>query len=124
MKYLPRVLSSPIDYRAGCYHLGNIPMHIVTQKRLGDFAMKHPAADVPLRVWEAIISAARYKNPHEVKPDFGASVDFIGDGKTVFDCSGNKYRIVVKMLYQAGKVIIRHVLTHHQYDRHIKDGTL
>ena len=51
-------------------------------------------------------------------------MDLIGKGKTVFDIGGNKYRIVAKMLYRAGKVLIRHVLTHKEYDQHIKDGTL
>ena len=98
-------------------------MHIITQKRLRDFAKTHPAADVPLRVWEAMMRTKKYKNPHEVEKDF-PSVDFIGKGKTVFDIGGNKYRTVAKMLYRAGKVLIRHVLTHKEYDQHIKDGTL
>jgi mRNA interferase HigB len=98
-------------------------MHVITQKRLRDFANKHPTADVPMRVWEAMMRSNKYKNPHEVKADF-PSVDFIGSGKTVFDIGGNKYRIVAKMLYKAGMVLIRHVLTHKEYDKHIKDGTL
>jgi mRNA interferase HigB len=99
-------------------------VHIITQSRLREFAKKHSAADVPLRVWEAMMRQKKYKTPHEVKADFGASVDFIGGGKTVFDCGGNKYRIVVKMLCKRGWVLIRHVLTHKEYDKHIRAGTL
>ena len=51
-------------------------------------------------------------------------MDFVGGNKTVFDIGGNKYRLVVKMLYKRGWVLIRHVLTHKEYDRKIKDGTL
>lgn len=98
-------------------------MHIITQARLRAFAKKHPAADRPLRVWEAMMRGNKYKNSHEVKAHF-PSVDFIGGGKTVFDIGGNKYRLVVKMLYKRGWVLIRHVLTHKEYDKHIKDGTL
>jgi mRNA interferase HigB len=99
-------------------------MHIITQTRLRDFAKKHPAADTPLRVWEAMVRGKKYKNPHEVKTDFGGSVDFIGNGKTVFDVGGNKYRVVCKMLYKRGWCLIRWVLTHKEYNQKIEDGTL
>lgn len=69
------------------------------------------------------MNAKRYTNSHEVKADF-PSADFIGDGKTVFNVGGNKYRLVVKMLYREGKVLIRHVLTHKEYDRKIRDKSL
>jgi mRNA interferase HigB len=98
-------------------------MHVITQTKLRQFAKMHPAADVPLRVWESMMRAKKYRNPHEVKEDF-PSVDFIGDGKTVFDIGGNKFRLVVKILYKRGWVLIRHVLTHREYDKHIHDGTL
>lgn len=99
-------------------------MHIITQTRLRDFAKQHVAADVPLRVWEAMMRTKKYKKPNDLKTDFGAKVDFIGGNKTVFDIGGNKYRLVVKMLYKRGWVLIRHVLTHEEYDRRIEDGTL
>lgn len=98
-------------------------MHIITQTRLRAFARDHPDADVPLRAWQSIMRAKKYKHPHEVKRDFGA-VDFLGSGKTVFNIGGNKYRLVTKILYRAGQVLIRHVLTHREYDRLIKLGRL
>jgi mRNA interferase HigB len=98
-------------------------MHVITQTRLREFARRYPDSDVPLRVWERMMNAKRYKNSHEVKADFPAA-DFLGGGKTVFDIGGNKYRLVVKMLYRGGKVLIRHVLTHKEYDRKIKDESL
>jgi mRNA interferase HigB len=98
-------------------------MHIITQTRLREFAKRHHDADTPLRVWEAMMRAKKYRTPHEVKEDF-PSVDFIKGGKTVLDIGGNKYRLVVKMLYRRGWVLVRHVLTHKEYDKKSKDGTL
>ena len=98
-------------------------MHIITQTRLRVFARSHPDADVPLRAWESIMRAKKYKNPHEVKKDF-STVDFLGSGKAVFDIGGNKYRLVTKILYRAGQILIRHVLTHKEYDRLMKLGKL
>lgn len=99
------------------------PMHIITQTRLRQFASAHPSADGPLRAWETIMRGKKYKNWHEVKQDF-ATADVIPSGKTVFNIGGNRYRLVTKMLYRAGQVLIRHVLTHKEYDRLIKLGKL
>ena len=98
-------------------------MHIITQTRLRIFAKEHPDADGPLRVWEAIMRAKRHKNPHEVKADF-ATADFPGNSRAVFNIGGNKYRLVTKILYRAGRVLIRHVVTHSDYDRLMKLGKL
>ena len=43
---------------------------------------------------------------------------------TVFNITGNKYRLVVTMRYDMGAVFIRHVVTHKEYDRLTKSGSL
>ena len=48
----------------------------------------------------------------------------LGGGVTVFDIGGNKYRLVVTMRYDLGRVYIRHVLTHAEYDRRSRSGDL
>ena len=98
-------------------------MHVITQTRLRHFATEHPDADIPLRAWQTIMRAKKYRNPHELRADFG-SVDFLGDGRTVFNIGGNKYRLVTKILYRRGQVLIRHVLTHKEYDRLVRLGQL
>jgi mRNA interferase HigB len=93
-------------------------VHIITQTRLREFAREHPDADGPLRAWESIIRAKKYKTPHEVRADFG-TVDFTGGGKAIFNIGGNKYRLVTKIMYRWGKILILEVWTHKQYDRSV-----
>lgn len=64
-----------------------------------------------------------YRTPNEVRADFG-SVDFLKGRVTIFDIGGNKYRLSVTMRYDMQRVYIRHVMTHAEYDRRTKDGTL
>lgn len=98
-------------------------MHIITRKRLREFAERWPDAAEPLDDWFRLMRSKRYASPHEVKKDF-ASASFLGGSKTVFNIGGNKYRLVVNMRYDLDRVYIRHVLTHEEYDERTRNGTL
>ena len=39
------------------------------------------------------------------------------DRRTFFNLGGNKYRLITSIHFNRGKVYIRHVLTHAEYDR-------
>lgn len=48
---------------------------------------------------------------------FGTSVDFVGDSRAIFDIGGNKYRLIVHVAYPYGRVLIKFIGTHADYDR-------
>ncbi|NNC30964.1 type II toxin-antitoxin system HigB family toxin [Longimicrobium terrae] len=70
-----------------------------------------------------MMRAHQYETPHEIRAHFPAA-DFLKGGITVFDIGGNKYRLVVTIRYDMGRVYIRHVLTHDEYDERTADGSL
>ena len=98
-------------------------MHIITRTRLTIFGLAHPDAAQQLRDWARIIRRKRYHSHLELRSDFPRA-DFIGPHKVVFDICGNRYRLVVDMRYDLGRVYVRHVVTHQEYDRQIKRGLL
>ena len=98
-------------------------MHIVTRQRLTGFGRKHAEADGELREWIRILQRKQYRTSAEVKRDF-PSVDFIGGRKAVFNVCGNNYRLVVWFVFEMGRVFVRHVVTHAEYDRLIRRGEL
>jgi mRNA interferase HigB len=59
---------------------------------------------------------ARFSKPGELLAVFG-SADLIGGARVVFDIGGNKYRLIADVNYGKGRVYIRAVLTHEEYDR-------
>ena len=65
----------------------------------------------------------RYASHLQVRQDF-PTVDFIGPRKAVFNVAGNRYRLIVDMRYDLGRICIRHVVTHAEYDRLMKRGLL
>lgn len=98
-------------------------MHIITRTRLTAFGRKYAGAVGPLREWVRVMRRKQYRGHFQVRQDF-PRVDFIGTRRAVFDVGGNRYRLVVDMRYDLGRVYIRHVVTHAQYDRLMERGLL
>jgi mRNA interferase HigB len=70
-------------------------VHVITRKRLREFSARHKDAVKPLDAWFQ-----------------------------VFNIGGHKYRLVVNVRYDLGRVYIRHVLTHEEYDEIMAKGAL
>ncbi len=98
-------------------------MRIISRKALREFADRHADAGASLDTWYRIVKGREYRSPHELRADF-PSVSFLGARRTVFNIGGNKYRLVADMRYDLGRVYVRHVLTHDEYDRRSIEGTL
>ncbi len=97
------------------YEIYTAQVHVITRKRLRDFAVRYREAAEPLAIWYAIMAKTDFGTFAELKRVFG-SVDKVGKF-TVFDIGGNKYRLIAAIHYNRRKVYIRHVLTHAEYDR-------
>ena len=92
-------------------------MQIIAKRTLRQFWEKHPPAETPLRVWFALVSAAQWSGPADVKAAFGGTVDFVAGNRVIFDISGNKYRLVIHVAHRFRRVLVKFVGTHAQYDR-------
>ena len=98
-------------------------MHIITRTRLTEFGSRHHDADQLLRDWARIIRRKHYTRHLDVRRDFPRA-DFVGSSKVIFNICGNRYRLVVDMRYDLGRVYVRHVVTHQEYDRLMKRDSL
>lgn len=90
-------------------------MHIITFKRLKECWELHPDVEQPLRAWYQHVERAAWKTPEDIKRDF-ASASIIANNRVVFNIKGNAYRLVVKIEYRLGRIYIRFVGTHREYD--------
>lgn len=98
-------------------------MHIITRSRLVQFGRTHAEAASELRDWARIVRRRQYRTPLEVKADF-PTVSFVGSRRAVFNICRNDYRLVVDIRYDLGRVYVRHIVTHREYDRLIEKGLL
>lgn len=92
-------------------------MQILARRTLRQFWQRHPQAEGPLRAWFSAASKARWRGPHDVKRQFGGTVDFVADNRLIFDAGGNKYRLICHVSYDFGRVLVKFVGTHAEYDR-------
>lgn len=90
-------------------------MHIITRKRLLEFARKHPETESALEHWYRIMKHSNFDNFASLRSTF-PSADGVGK-LTVFNIGGNKARLIAAIHYNRRKVYIRHVLTHEEYDK-------
>lgn len=93
-------------------------MHVIKQKTLVEFFTQpeHRDAEGPLRAWYNEAKHAQWASPADVKAHFG-SASILKDNRVVFNISGNKYRLVVKINYYSKTVFVRFIGTHREYDK-------
>jgi mRNA interferase HigB len=91
-------------------------MRIIKRKTLKDFWDNHPDAEQPLKTWLKFSRQADWRNPAEVKADYG-NASILGENRICFNIAGNKYRLVVKVNYPYRVIYIRFIGTHVEYDR-------
>ena len=46
-----------------------------------------------------------------------ATVDFVGDNRVIFDLGGNKYRLIVHVSFTFGRLLVKFIGDHAEYDR-------
>ena len=90
-------------------------MHLITRKRLLDFAKKHPDCSTALESWYRIVKRTDFNSFTELWQTF-PSADKISN-LTAFNIGGNKARLIAAVHYNIHRIYIRHTLTHKEYNR-------
>ena len=89
-------------------------MHVITRKRLNEFAKLHPDTQNALVQWYKLVKQNKFASFVELRELF-PSADLVGK-LTVFNIGGNKVRLIAAIHYNRQKVYIRAVLNHAEYD--------
>src|SRR5258708_37913946 len=92
-------------------------MQVIARRTLREFGRRSRHAAGPIRAWVAVAAKARWANPAAIKRQFGSTVDFVGDNRVIFDLGGNKYRLVVHVSFSFGRLLVKFIGTHAEYDR-------
>jgi mRNA interferase HigB len=73
------------------------------------------AARSQYHAWLDIAARADWRNPEDVKAAY-PKASILKAGRVVFNIKGNDYRLVARVQYQSGVLVIRFFGTHAEYD--------
>ena len=89
-------------------------MHVISLKMLREFWEKHPSAEGPMRNWHTTVERTDFADFNDLRQTF-RSVDYVKPF-SIFDVGGNNWRIITVIHFEVGKVFIRWVQTHDEYN--------
>ncbi len=94
-------------------------MHVISRRRLREFARRHPKSAAPLDHWYHVASRAEWRSLRDVRrvfPGTDGGIEVASGRKvSVFNVPGNVYRLVTDIHYNRGRVYILMVMTHAAY---------
>lgn len=91
-------------------------MKIRNKVKLEKFVMKHADAVKAIQKFIDIVEEAQWQNLNDIKYDFN-SVDYVSNGRYVFDSKGNKYRVIAVIVFVGEVFTVRFVGTHAEYSK-------
>ncbi len=90
-------------------------MHVISRRRLLEASDRHGDLTDPLDVWYRIAKKASWTNLVEVREQL-PTADLVGRF-LVFNIKGNAYRLIAEVFFASQVILVRHVLTHAEYDK-------
>ena len=90
--------------------------NIIARRTLLLHCKKYPPAAVALQEWYHELHIAEFKNFNQLKKVY-ANCSLVGDDRVIFNILGNKYRLVVRMVFEYKAIQIKWFGTHAEYDR-------
>ena len=90
-------------------------MNVISKRGLFERAAKFADAKSALQVWFDTAVEAEWRNIEDVRKSFPATD--MTDGLAIFNIRGNKYRLIVRMVFQYQRIYVKEFLTHAEYDK-------
>ena len=91
-------------------------MKVLGRDKLNAFILRHGDAKKPLAAWFKEAERSTWQTTQDIKNKY-RSADFLSGNRVIFNIKGNHYRLVVKVRYQNGIVVVEWVGTHAEYSK-------
>ncbi len=97
--------------------------NIITRRTLLEYCSMYPEAATALQQWYYELLKSDSKNLNQLKLKYCSasmkycSASITGDNRVVFNIMGNKYRLVIRIVFEFKAVQIKWFGTHGEYDK-------
>lgn len=93
-----------------------IVMRVIARSTLEIFWKQYPDSEQALRSWYQEALQANWNLPPDIKAQY-RNASILKGSLVVFNIAGNKYRLLVEVVYSIGVIYVKFVGTHKQYDQ-------
>jgi len=90
--------------------------NIIARKTLLEYCKQYPDAAIALQEWYHELLHGEFKNSNELRKVYG-NVSLVGDDRVIFNIMGNKFRLVVRLVFEYRAIQIKWFGTHAEYDK-------
>ena len=90
--------------------------NIIARKTLLDFCKKYPDAATAIQQWYYELLKSDFRTFNDLKKVY-ANASLVKDDRVVFNIMGNKYRLVVRIVFEFKAIQIKWFGTHAEYDK-------
>lgn len=90
-------------------------MKVVGRQLIEEFCIANPEGASRMRAWLLEAERAVWQTPQDIKDRY-AGASFLSGNRVVFNIGGNRFRLLTKIAYQTGIVLIERAGTHEEYE--------
>jgi len=90
--------------------------NIIARKTLLDYCKKYPEGAKSLHEWYHEMVKSNYRTFNKLKKDY-PNVSIVGDDRVVFNVLGNRYRLVVRIVFEYKAIQVKWFGSHAEYDK-------
>jgi mRNA interferase HigB len=90
-------------------------VRVFSRAVLREFCEKHTDSCEALYAWYRVASKAQWRSLMEVQQNYPTAEAV--SNFTVFNIKGNKYRLIVDLVYSKQRIFVKYILTHAEYDK-------
>lgn len=91
-------------------------MILMGKDKLLAFFKKHAQSKNSLTGWVKLVSESNYSDFNYLRKTFPAA-DYVHHKYTIFNISGNKYRLITLINYEAQVIAVKQIWTHAEYSQ-------
>ena len=90
--------------------------NIITRRTLLEYCKNYPVAATAIQGWYHELVSCDFKNFNGLKQVYG-NASLVADDRVVFNIMGNKYRLVVRIIFEFKAIQVKWFGTHAEYNK-------